>query len=212
MDEHEEGRSARKHRAIVEAATTAFLDKGYDGTSMDEIAAMAAVSKQTVYKHFADKETLFAEIVLATTEQVNQIVRLVTDSLADTQDLAEDLGELARRFITVLMQPQILRLRRMVISSANRFPDLGRTWYEQGFERALAAMASAFQELVRQGLLFMDDPQLAADHFVGMLLWIPVNKAMFTGNDNYGNEVELERYADATVRVFLNAYGRPRRG
>jgi TetR/AcrR family transcriptional repressor of mexJK operon len=209
MEEREVGRSARKHRAIVEAATTAFLDKGYDGTSMDEIAAIAAVSKQTVYKHFADKETLFAEIVLATTEQVNQIVRLVTDSLADSQDLAEDLGELARRFITVLMQPQILRLRRMVISSANRFPDLGRTWYEQGFERALAAMASAFQELVHQGLLFMDDPQLAADHFVGMLLWIPVNKAMFTGNDNYGNKVELEAYADATVRVFLNAYGRP---
>lgn len=211
MEEREEGRSARKHRAIVEAATTAFLDKGYDGTSMDEIAAIAAVSKQTVYKHFADKETLFAEIVLATTEQVNQIVRLVTDSLSDSQNLAEDLGELARRFITVLMQPQILRLRRMVISSANRFPDLGRTWYEQGLERALAAMASAFQELVQQGLLFMDDPQLAADHFVGMLLWIPVNKAMFTGNDNYGNTIELEAYADATVRVFLNAYGHPAR-
>ena len=145
---------------------------------------MAAVSKQTVYKHFADKETLFAEIVLATTEQVNQIVRLVTDSLADSQDLAKDLGELARRFITVLMEPQILRLRRMVISSASRFPDLGRTWYEQGFERALAAMASAFQGLVNQGLLFTDDPQLAADHFVGMLLWIPVDKAMFTGNDD----------------------------
>jgi TetR/AcrR family transcriptional regulator, mexJK operon transcriptional repressor len=55
----EEGRSARKRRAIMEAATTVFLGKGYLGTSMDEIAALAAVSKQTVYKHFADKEGLF---------------------------------------------------------------------------------------------------------------------------------------------------------
>src|SRR5207249_3735099 len=114
MEANEEGRSARKHRAIVAAATTAFLDKGYDGTSMDEIAAAAAVSKQTVYKHFADKETLFAEIVLATTGQINQIVQLVTGSLAGTADLEKDLGELARRLITVLMEPQILRLRRMV--------------------------------------------------------------------------------------------------
>ena len=54
---HDEGRSARKRRAILEAATTRFLRNGYRGTSMDEIAARAAVSKQTVYKHFADKET-----------------------------------------------------------------------------------------------------------------------------------------------------------
>ena len=51
-----ERRSDRKRAAILEAATEAFLQRGYLGTSMDEIAAQAAVSKQTVYKHFADKE------------------------------------------------------------------------------------------------------------------------------------------------------------
>ena len=57
--------STRKRRAIIEAATTAFLRNGYLGTSMDEIAALAGVSKQTVYKHFADKERLFSEIVVS---------------------------------------------------------------------------------------------------------------------------------------------------
>jgi len=84
----------------------------------------------------------------------SQIVRLVTDSLADSEDLAKDVGDLARRFTALLMEPQVLRLRRMVLSSANRFHDLGRTWDEQGFERALAASAAAFQGLVNQGLLF----------------------------------------------------------
>jgi TetR/AcrR family transcriptional repressor of mexJK operon len=56
VDPGDEGRSARKRRAILEAATTVFLDTGYQGSSVDQIAAQAAVSKQTVYKHFADKE------------------------------------------------------------------------------------------------------------------------------------------------------------
>ena len=52
----ETGRSARKRRAIMEAATALFLRDGYRRTSMDQVAADAAVSKQTVYKQFADKE------------------------------------------------------------------------------------------------------------------------------------------------------------
>mgnify|MGYP006392031535 CR=1 FL=1 len=63
----ESGRSARKHRAIMEAATTVFLRSGYLGTSMDEIAALAEVSKQTVYKHFGSKEQLFVELVTSMT-------------------------------------------------------------------------------------------------------------------------------------------------
>jgi hypothetical protein len=62
-------RSARKRTAILDAATTVFLRKGYLGTSMDEVAALAAVSKQTVHKHFADKERLFAKIVIGTTRR-----------------------------------------------------------------------------------------------------------------------------------------------
>jgi TetR/AcrR family transcriptional repressor of mexJK operon len=61
----DEPRSIRKRRAILEAATTLFLRNGYLGTSMDEIAALARVSKQTVYKAFSDKESLFSEIVIS---------------------------------------------------------------------------------------------------------------------------------------------------
>ncbi|MDA8372435.1 MAG: TetR/AcrR family transcriptional regulator [Nocardiopsaceae bacterium] len=205
MEPKEQGRSARKRQAIMAAATETFLAKGYSGTSMDDIAKRAAVSKQTVYKHFFDKDKLFTAIVLATTDQVDGMVHLAADIPTDAAGLEENLGALARRFITTLTQPQVLQLRRLVIANADAFPELGATWYEEGFERVLATLAATFQRLADHGLLTMDDPRMAADHFAGLLLWIPVNKAMFHGGPQHG-QAELGHYAAAGVRTFLAAY------
>ncbi|MEU6482608.1 TetR/AcrR family transcriptional regulator [Streptomyces sp. NPDC046887] len=203
-----DSRSARKHQAILEAATAVFLDKGYAGTSMDDIARLAAVSKQTVYKHFADKEKLFAEIVLATTDRVEGVIDLVSDIPADAAGLEAELTRVAGEFLRALTQPQVLRLRRLIIANADAFPELGASWYRQGFERGLASLAGSFRRLAEQGLLRIDDPMLAADHFAGLLLWIPVNQAMFTGGPVH-TEAELDHYAEAGVRVFLAAYRTP---
>jgi TetR/AcrR family transcriptional repressor of mexJK operon len=200
-------RSARKHRAILEAARTAFLAKGFLGTNMDEIANLAAVSKRTVYQHFDDKERLFTEIVLSTTDEIDGLVQIVGAELADPLDLAAGLGQLARRLLGALMQPDLLRLRRLVIASADRFPELGREWYERGFGRALATLASRFDELAGKGLLRLNDPLLAANHFVGLLLWIPMNQAMFMGDDRPRPATELDAYADAAVQAFLAGHG-----
>ncbi|ELP70642.1 TetR/AcrR family transcriptional regulator [Streptomyces turgidiscabies] len=205
MTASEEGRSARKHTAIMAAATQAFMNKGYAGTSMDDIARLAAVSKQTVYKHFTDKEKLFAEIVLATTDRVDDMVALVADIPADVQALDDNLTRLARQFLTALTQPEVLQLRRLIIANADTFPQLGAAWYEQGFERVLATLAATFQRLADHGLLRTADPHLAANHFSGLLLWIPVNKAMFTGSPQHTQD-ELDHYAAAGVRAFLAAY------
>ncbi|MEQ4715654.1 TetR/AcrR family transcriptional regulator [Nonomuraea sp. B19D2] len=207
MAAEENGRTARKRRQIMDAARPVFLRNGYVGASMDEVAALAAVSKQTVYKHFTDKEQLFTSIILDTTGQVDGLARLITAALDDSDDLAKDLGELARQFLDALMRPDLLRLRRLVIAEADRFPDLGRTWYEQGFERSLKTMAGAFERLAERGLLSLDDPQLAAEHFVGLLLWVPVNKVMFWGGGDHYTEADLERLSAAAVAAFLRAYG-----
>ncbi|PWJ88323.1 MULTISPECIES: TetR/AcrR family transcriptional regulator [Mesorhizobium] len=201
-----ETRSARKDREIIEAATAAFIAKGYDGTSMEEIATKAGASKQTVYKHFTDKETLFSEVVESTASQTNDVVESVTMLLSEAQFMEGGLQQLARRMTTTLMDDNLLKLRRLIIANSDRMPQLGRSWYEKGFERMLASVASCFQKLTSRGLLQTSDPRLAASHLFGMLLWIPMNEAMFTGS-NPRSKADLERHADASVEAFLAAYG-----
>ncbi|MFE6667351.1 TetR/AcrR family transcriptional regulator C-terminal domain-containing protein [Streptomyces sp. NPDC057697] len=205
MEANEQGRSARKRQAIMEAATGVFMEKGYSGTSMDDIAKLAAVSKQTVYKHFSDKEKLFSEIVLATTDRLDGMIGLVADVPSDADTLDENLTRLARQFLAALTQPQVLQLRRLVIANADLFPELGAAWYEQGFERVLATLAATFQRLAEDGLLTVDEPLLAAHHFSGLLMWIPVNQAMFHGGPQH-TQADLDHYATAGVRAFLAAY------
>jgi TetR/AcrR family transcriptional repressor of mexJK operon len=203
----EQGRSATKRRAIIEAATEAFLRNGYRGTSMDEIAAAASVSKQTVYKHFADKERLFSEIVRATVDEASTPVSDEVRSLQDSGDLEADLRDLARRQLAMVMQPRILQLRRLVISEAARFPELGRMFYEQGAERTVTALAATFERLAARGLLELPDPAVAASHFNWLVMSAPMNQAMLLGRDVTPDSADLDRWADDGVRAFLAAYG-----
>ena len=206
-DPGDERRSARKRRAILDAAATTFLRNGYLGTSMDEIAALASVSKQTVYKHFADKESLFSEIVTSTVDEASDRVHSALLELAESGELEGDLRELARRQLGLVMQPQILRLRRLVIGEAGRFPELGRIFYERGPRRTIAGLATLFEGLAARGLLRLEDPRLAAEHFNWLIMSMPLNKAMLLGEDEPPAAADLDRYAEAGVSVFLAAYG-----
>src|SRR5262249_52918966 len=121
-----ETRSTRKRKAILAAAPPVFPRKGYLRTSMDEIAALAGVSKQTVYKHFVDKEGLFNEIVTSTVNEASDPVHDEVLNLADSGDLEADLRDLARRELAMVMKPQLMQLRRLVIGEVSRFPELGK--------------------------------------------------------------------------------------
>lgn len=206
-----DGRSARKRRAIMAAATTLFLRNGYQGTSMDDIAAMAAVSKQTVYKNFADKERLFTDIVLGITESSDEIAGAITRILHGADDLEQALNELARGYVTAVLRPQVVQLRRLVIAEADRFPELARSYFQRAPERALQTLATAFSDLASRGLLRLDgDPRLAAGHFAYLVLSIPQDRAMFCPSEQFA-DAELAHFAEAGVRVFLAAYGPERR-
>src|SRR5580692_6561019 len=141
------GRSARKRQAIIEAATTLFLEQGYQGTSMDDIAAMAAVSKQTVYKNFADKQQLFSDIVLGAAARADEFIAALPRMLADTDDLEAALKALARRYLATVMQPRLLQMRRLIVAESGRFPDLARAYYERVPEHVMTGLAAQFGDL-----------------------------------------------------------------
>jgi TetR/AcrR family transcriptional repressor of mexJK operon len=207
MEPREGTQSARKHKAILDAATALFLAKGYQNTSMDEIAALAAVGKQTVYKHFADKERLFSEIILGNIATAEGFTSDAADILRHTDDLERDLGEVARRYLATVIQPPVLQLRRLIIGEADRFPELARIYYQRVPGHTVTTLGSCFQELGERGLLQADDPALAASHFAWLILGQELNKAMFCGYGGPLSASELGHLADAAVRVFLAAYG-----
>ncbi|KAA2261484.1 TetR/AcrR family transcriptional regulator [Solihabitans fulvus] len=205
----EEGRSAQKRTVIMAAATEAFLRNGYPGTSMDEVATRAAVSKQTVYKHFSDKKSLFAAIVADTVSMVDERLVAATRALHGTDDPERDLRALARQLADSILQPHVIQFRRMLIAEAERFPEMGRSYWDEGFERGLRTLGAGLAELARAGHLTVPDPLLAAHQFAGLILWVPVNQMMFCGEDSRLGAADLDRYADQAVRVFLAAH-RPR--
>ncbi len=204
-----ESRTERKQRAILEAATSLFLENGYRGTSMEQIATLARVSKQTVYKHFSDKEALFNAIVTATVNDASDTVAAAVHDLPDSGDLAADLRALARRELELVMQPRILQLRRLVTAEAARFPSLGRMFFERGPGRTIAELAAVFERLASQGKLRIDDAHVAAAHFNWLVMSIPLNRAMLLGVDAPPSPDELTRHAYEGVTVFLAAYGPP---
>ena len=200
-------RTARKRRAIVDAATTLFLAEGYLATSMDQIAAAASVSKQTVYKQFADKQSLFREIVTATVARVSDPVAQQVASLCDSDDLDTGLRDLASALLAQVIQPSVMQLRRLVIGEAGRFPELGRLFYDSGPGRTIGTLAATFESLAARGALRLEDPLLAAEHFNWLVMSAPLNRVMLCGDAELPAQADLDHYADAGTRAFLAAYG-----
>lgn len=203
-----EGRSDQKRRAILAAAREVFLTHGYPAASMDEIAARADVSKMTVYKHFSDKRGLFVAVFTSAIQEAEETSRPVLDQLGESADLERDLRAFARQHISLVTQPHLVRLRRMVIAEANRFPEIAQAWHRSGPERGHAKLAAQIDRLVERGLLDVADSLLAAQNLNYLILSVPLNEALFTPRDRPYNRRQLQRYADEAVRVFMAAYGR----
>lgn len=174
---------------------------------MDDIAALAGVSKQTVYSHFADKEQLFTDLVLGNADRVDGFLEEIRGVLGD--GARPDLAGLAHRYVEFVVRAEVVQLRRLVIGEASRFPDLARTYHDRVPERVVGAIAEEFQKLGELGLLRVDGGQeahSAAVQFVWLVLGAPLDRALFRGADEAAQH-DLRRGVDAGVRTFLTAYG-----
>ena len=200
------GRSARKRLTILSAGRQLFLSNGYQGTSVDQIAASAEVSKQTAYKHFGDKHELLLAIVNNALEGTVApfLERIAT--LVDTADLEVDLTALAADYLRAVLQEPVVQLRRLVVGEANRVPELAKLYYEQAPARTLAAFADCFSALHDRGLLHAPEPAVAAEHFAFLVVGRSIDKALFHGGPQVLAAVDVDGHVGAGVRVFLAAY------
>jgi len=152
-----------KDEAILEAANDLFAERGY-GVSIDEIAAVAGVSKQTIYARYARKDDLLAAVIHKTAEDL--VSPLSVGALPPQQALAK-FGE---RFLEVAFSPAKIATQRLIIAEATKFPDLARAYYENGPLYVRKKLAAYIARAVDEGSLKVEDAEMAASQFLGLLI------------------------------------------
>lgn len=204
--DYEDPRITRSRALIMAAAAQVFLEQGYPGTSVDDIAAAAGVSKRTVYNVFVDKEQLFRAIIgdaIATAERFSAGLATTT---AEATDAAAALTTLARELAASVLGGRVVPLRRLLIGEARRFPEFALEYYERAPGRVMAAVAVALRSFADRGLLRIDDAELAAEHFAFLAIGASLDRALFeSGTDAAGADAAIER-AERGAAAFLRAY------
>jgi TetR/AcrR family transcriptional regulator, mexJK operon transcriptional repressor len=137
-----------KRAAILDAAKRMFVSQGFERVSMDQIAAEAGVSKLTVYSHFGDKESLFAEAVRAHCEQGMPTSLFVADP--DTP-VRERLTAIGKAFFSMIMTPEAIAGHRILCSPQVATSALPAVFWEAGPQRVQQGFAELLERRVASG-------------------------------------------------------------
>jgi TetR/AcrR family transcriptional regulator, mexJK operon transcriptional repressor len=205
-------RVVRTRAAVVEAARELFLRKGYAGTTMEEIAALAGLTKRTLYNNYADKGALFIRIVtdvMAFAETFARGVRQEFTVGVTAANLHSTLDDLGRRLALQIMRPEVVALRRLLIGEAREFPALGAKYFDRAPGQVLEALAAGFAHLGQIGLLRVADERLAAAQFAYLVVGEPLDRAMLVGTVPPREHVIAR--AREGVQTFLARFGPSRR-
>ena len=207
------GRPPREHAGqveerILDAAGRVFLEHGFQGASVDEIADAASAGKPTIYARFPNKQALFAAVV-------ERLVRQNTSHYALScagNSLMERLDALAAIILTRVLAPETIGLIRVAVAEARRFPDLATSVSCMGRQRQIEALASVFGELAATDAIGAS-PAFAPDQltetarrFLDLVVLPMLMRALF-GEDLTALRAEIEPHAARSVAFFLAACG-----
>jgi AcrR family transcriptional regulator len=190
-----------KRRQILAGASKVFMDFGFDGASMGEIARAAGVSKGTLYVYFADKSRLFEAIV----EQEMLDQQKTAFNFEPERDVDTTLREFGQAYIELLCRPGGGSAIRTVMAIAERMPEVGRRYYEQVLEKTIDRLASYLQAHVQAKELVIPDCRLAASQFMLMCqasLFLPF---IFQAAPPPSPE-RIAQVVDSATRMFLAGY------
>lgn len=197
--------SVVKRERMLQAAEARFLEVGFDAVTMNDIATTAGVAKQTLYAHFSSKEALFVELVTAITTATGD---LVADPEAPSDSGAtEILVQHLSRQLDAVVEPRVLRVRRLVIGEVARFPALAEALWRHGPRHGIERIATLLTALQQRGLLRVDDVDTAAAQLNWLVMGEPVNLAMLLGDAAVPPPAARDEHVRAAVGVFLAAYG-----
>ncbi|KGC20238.1 TetR/AcrR family transcriptional regulator [Burkholderia gladioli] len=192
-----------KRDQILDAATRVFLQHGYEGTSMDRVAAESNAARRTLYNQFDGKEALF-EAMTARIWASFPVFDITRDeeSLRDPKVGLTRLGHAVSNF---WIPPEAVAFLRMVISEGPRFPALTKTFFEKGKAPAMDAVATYLEALSKRKLVKIKNSKLAARQFLGLidepLLWVRV-----VGIDETYSQQERDVIVENAVDMFLGFY------
>ncbi len=195
---------SRKADQLMQGARKVFMERGFEGASVDEIARAAGASKATLYSYFPDKRQLFTAVVEAGCRR--QGGGMALSRLDPDEPIEVALRRIAGEFGAFVLSPGALEMFRTCIAEAGRFPELGRAFYEAGPARARCQLVALLDEAVARDELAIDDTGLAADQFAA-LAKARVFLATLLGKPIAADDPELARVADEAVRTFLARYG-----
>ncbi|MEO1467715.1 MAG: TetR/AcrR family transcriptional regulator [Pseudomonadota bacterium] len=188
-----------KRERIVEAALAEFQELGFAGANMDRVAGRAGVSKRTVYNHFAGKEALFRAILdmMAETCCAALVVTYVPG-----QPIRAQLVEAAWVEGRLITSPSFLKLARIVLAETMRDPALAAAMSAR--MEPLASFRAFLAAAAADGALAIDDPQLAADQFVGLIKAQGFWPAVFSGVPV--SQETMATIVETTVETIMARY------
>jgi AcrR family transcriptional regulator len=188
---------------LLDAATKFFLEKGFDATSMGEIAKQAHASTETFYRHFPTKEELFERVLLRRTELLNREWTSVLTSQDAPEKALAAFGEVG---LSLLLAPEALALHRILIMERGRLPQVVKAFDAQGPARVQAALASYLAEQIRRGKLRRMNPRVGARQFWDMV----AHEFLFRMNlysRPAPTKAEMRQRVKEAIDCFLHGYG-----
>ncbi len=177
----ERPKSAEKSAAILKGAMKEFLKHGYAGTSMDQIAKVAGVSKATVYSHFGDKESLFNAVIQDLVQEKFQTVI----SLDQPESLGQDPKKVLSQMVTKMLENTLSdrnfhNFIRIIIGESGRFPELAKAYVYNIAKPGIAALTNYLKSHPE---LKLEDPEATVRIMVGSLVYFVMLQEMLHGKD-----------------------------
>lgn len=195
-------RADEKSEAIIEAARKTFLARGFDAASMDQIAQVAGVSKRTVYNRFPSKEVLFGAAIEAS---CRDLVPVNTSEIEATLPPRDFIIQLSRQFVTGILSPEALSLRRIADFEADRTPAIGRSYLEHGPQWMVDHCAPILERIARKAALAIDNPRSAIWR-LGALITEPLYTQALLGAAPEDLNAAIERQVESGVDAFFKIY------